>query len=356
MPRKKKPSQSKKPSLLFLESPQKVGMCKQVMPQPSAVNPRQVSCVPVDQQSSFTWVLPQFECSDTTVQRPRRAQHKNNSSDSTAQHRNSKKQSTAPKAGAVRKALANYIPLTILGSDELPVQKENHKVNLGICQKGGTHGQARLPTNKTSFMGSTYQGGKDGNSFARVQNSDALGQKHKCKQGSVAKGILVGKINCATNTEWNIPHRSAKCSSFSSPLYCVNRQTSVDSGDKEISLSDHFAQSVDEVFILPQVSTPTIDGLLPVASLRKNLDRLRDRGVHDVHNMILSCDGPEDCFDTCSGLNNDSSEETLSPEVWVQDTPEHEYGLKATWRRRPDIMQYLKDCGKLTSSDVLVGT
>ncbi|XP_078076123.1 RAD9, HUS1, RAD1-interacting nuclear orphan protein 1 [Mustelus asterias] len=335
MPRKKKPSQSKKPPLLFLESPQKVEKCRQMVPLPSAVNPRQASCVPVDQQSSFTWVLPQFEFSDTTIQRPRRGQHKNNTYDSTAKHRNSKKkQSVAPKPGAVRKAYVNYVPLTILGSD----------VTSNI-----------MPTSNTSGMESTYQGGRDDNSVARAQNSDAGGQKLKCRRGSVAKGILVGKINGAMSTEWNIPCRSVKCSSFSSPLYCVNRQTSADPGDKEISLSDHFTQSFDEVFILPQVSTPTIDGLLPVASMRKSTDRLRDRGS-DIHNMIPSYGRPEDSLDTYSGVNNDSSEESLTPDVWVQDTPEHEYGLKATWRRRPGIMQWLKDCGKLTSSDVLVGT
>ncbi|XP_078423706.1 RAD9, HUS1, RAD1-interacting nuclear orphan protein 1 [Cetorhinus maximus] len=353
MPRKKKPSQSKKPPLLFLESPQKGEKCRQVVPLPSAVNPRQVSCVPVD-QSSFTWVLPQFEFSDTTVQGPRQEQHKNNRSDRTAQHRNYKeKQSTAPKAGVVRKSHVNFVPLTFLGSDELPVQ-ENHKVHPSTCQKVGTHGQARLPTNKTSFMGKTYQGHKDDSSFGRVQNSDALGQKLKRRRRSMSKGILVGKISCAASTGWNIPHSSVKCSSFSSPLYCINRQTSADPGGKELSLSDHFAESFDEVFILPHVSTPTIDGFLPVASLKKNIGRLRDR-TPDIHNKIPFCGRAEDCLDTSSGLNNDSSEESLSSEVWVQDTPEREYGVKATWRRRPHIMQYLKDRGKLTNSDVLVG-
>ncbi|XP_067906803.1 RAD9, HUS1, RAD1-interacting nuclear orphan protein 1 [Heterodontus francisci] len=358
MPRKKKPSQSKKPPLLFLESPQKGEKCMQVVPLPAAVNPRQVACVPVDQKSSFTWVLPQFEFSDTIVRGPRREHKCNNKSDSTAQHRRNciKKQSAVPKAGTLRKSHVNFVPLTFLGSDELPVQKENHKIHLGACQKVGTHGQARLPTNKTSFMGSTYQRCRDDSSFGRVQNSDVLGPKLKCRARSVAKGILVGKMSSAKNTGWNIPHSSVKCSSFSPSLYYIKRQSGADSGDK-ISLSDqsdHFSQSSDEVFTLPQVSTPTIDGLLPIGSLRKNIGRLRDRQP-DRHDIPFH-GKRQDCLDICSGLNYDFSEESLSAEVLVQDTPEHEYGLKATWRRRPHIMQYLKDHGKLTSSEVLVDT
>ncbi|NXB19699.1 RHNO1 protein, partial [Rhagologus leucostigma] len=34
-----------------------------------------------------------------------------------------------------------------------------------------------------------------------------------------------------------------------------------------------------------------------------------------------------------------------SAAVLVTDTPEHEYGIKVTWRRRPHIMKYLRDQG-----------
>ncbi|KAF4804365.1 RAD9-HUS1-RAD1 interacting nuclear orphan 1 [Turdus rufiventris] len=40
--------------------------------------------------------------------------------------------------------------------------------------------------------------------------------------------------------------------------------------------------------------------------------------------------------------------------VLVTDTPEHEYGVKVTWRRRPHIMKYLREQGKLSSADILV--
>ncbi|XP_064265954.1 RAD9, HUS1, RAD1-interacting nuclear orphan protein 1 [Passer domesticus] len=40
--------------------------------------------------------------------------------------------------------------------------------------------------------------------------------------------------------------------------------------------------------------------------------------------------------------------------VLVTDTPEHEYGLKVTWRRRPHIMKHLRQQGKLSAADILV--
>ncbi|XP_005234472.2 RAD9, HUS1, RAD1-interacting nuclear orphan protein 1 [Falco peregrinus] len=43
-----------------------------------------------------------------------------------------------------------------------------------------------------------------------------------------------------------------------------------------------------------------------------------------------------------------------SPEVLVTDTPEHEYGIKVTWRQRPHLMKYLQERGKLSAADILV--
>lgn len=40
--------------------------------------------------------------------------------------------------------------------------------------------------------------------------------------------------------------------------------------------------------------------------------------------------------------------------VLVTDTPEHQYGVKVTWRRRPRLMRYLLDRGKLSAAGALV--
>ncbi|NP_001106350.1 uncharacterized protein LOC100127313 [Xenopus laevis] len=42
--------------------------------------------------------------------------------------------------------------------------------------------------------------------------------------------------------------------------------------------------------------------------------------------------------------------------VLAEDTPEHEYGVKNTWRRRQQLMSYLKARGRLKSNQILVPT
>ncbi|XP_035003097.2 RAD9, HUS1, RAD1-interacting nuclear orphan protein 1 isoform X2 [Hippoglossus stenolepis] len=42
------------------------------------------------------------------------------------------------------------------------------------------------------------------------------------------------------------------------------------------------------------------------------------------------------------------------PDILVADTPERDYGLKVTWRKRKDLMLMLKTRGLLSDSDVLI--
>lgn len=42
------------------------------------------------------------------------------------------------------------------------------------------------------------------------------------------------------------------------------------------------------------------------------------------------------------------------PDVLVADTPERDYGLKVTWRRRKGLMARMKDGGHLSDADVLI--
>ncbi|XP_057285018.1 RAD9, HUS1, RAD1-interacting nuclear orphan protein 1 [Pezoporus wallicus] len=56
------------------------------------------------------------------------------------------------------------------------------------------------------------------------------------------------------------------------------------------------------------------------------------------------------------GIDSCEGGELESAAVLVTDTPEHEYGVKVTWRQRPLIMKYLQDSGKLSAADVLVKT
>lgn len=43
-----------------------------------------------------------------------------------------------------------------------------------------------------------------------------------------------------------------------------------------------------------------------------------------------------------------------SRQVLAEDTPEHEYGVRVTWRRRQGLMKYLESRGRLQSSQVQV--
>lgn len=42
------------------------------------------------------------------------------------------------------------------------------------------------------------------------------------------------------------------------------------------------------------------------------------------------------------------------PDILVADTPERDYGLKVTWRRRKDLMTVMKERGHLSDSDMLI--
>ncbi|XP_009696685.1 PREDICTED: RAD9, HUS1, RAD1-interacting nuclear orphan protein 1 [Cariama cristata] len=52
------------------------------------------------------------------------------------------------------------------------------------------------------------------------------------------------------------------------------------------------------------------------------------------------------------GIDPDGKGESAA--VLVADTPEHEYGVKVTWRKRPHLMKYLRERGKLSATDILV--
>lgn len=53
-------------------------------------------------------------------------------------------------------------------------------------------------------------------------------------------------------------------------------------------------------------------------------------------------------------LSTDTTENLEPTAVLVKDTPEHEYGVKVTWRKRSRLMRYLREKGMLSPSDILV--
>ncbi|XP_053872312.1 RAD9, HUS1, RAD1-interacting nuclear orphan protein 1-like [Malaclemys terrapin pileata] len=61
---------------------------------------------------------------------------------------------------------------------------------------------------------------------------------------------------------------------------------------------------------------------------------------------------PHSGLDLCA----DTTESLEPTSVLVKDTPEHEYGVKVTWRKRSHLMRYLREKGMLSPSDILVKT
>ncbi|KAG2468908.1 RHNO1 protein, partial [Polypterus senegalus] len=91
--------------------------------------------------------------------------------------------------------------------------------------------------------------------------------------------------------------------------------------------------STDDAYTPPTVYTP-------VANLCSSVEE------HHKHSPVVDLRFLNYITQTpCAVHNND---------ILVQDTPEKEYGLKVTWRRRKTVMKYLKDRGKLSRSEILV--
>lgn len=88
----------------------------------------------------------------------------------------------------------------------------------------------------------------------------------------------------------------------------------------------------DSVFTPPQLRTPDADN-------HPHQDRVRgSEAWRDVACVLAP--SPSDTPPPCDTL--------------VQDTPEQQYGVKVTWRRRMEVMKFLKDRGKLSNREILV--
>ncbi|XP_029455827.1 RAD9, HUS1, RAD1-interacting nuclear orphan protein 1 isoform X2 [Rhinatrema bivittatum] len=108
------------------------------------------------------------------------------------------------------------------------------------------------------------------------------------------------------------------------------------------------------VFSPPNTETPEHSLLLSCRNLQSR-SSLREI----LEGRSTPCSKQQDvlCPDS-EGLNvsGGPSEDMTSMHVLVEDTPEHEYGVRITWRRRQELMKYLKARGMLKSSEILVKT
>ncbi|XP_067387112.1 RAD9, HUS1, RAD1-interacting nuclear orphan protein 1 [Emydura macquarii macquarii] len=93
------------------------------------------------------------------------------------------------------------------------------------------------------------------------------------------------------------------------------------------------------------------DVFSPPDLLTPELPSLRSYGCSGTFPQMntLAPQPPSD-LDLCA----DTLESLESTSVLVKDTPEHEYGVKVTWRKRSHLMRYLTEKRMLSASDILV--
>ncbi|XP_030069740.1 RAD9, HUS1, RAD1-interacting nuclear orphan protein 1 [Microcaecilia unicolor] len=107
----------------------------------------------------------------------------------------------------------------------------------------------------------------------------------------------------------------------------------------------------NSIFSPPNIQTPEYN---PFWTWKKMQNRSSPRDILE-EKMPCSKQHTILCQDF-KELNVSSStpKRMTSNHVLVEDTPEHQYGMRITWRRRQKLMKYLKERGKLKSSEILV--
>ncbi|XP_065492514.1 RAD9, HUS1, RAD1-interacting nuclear orphan protein 1 [Caloenas nicobarica] len=93
-----------------------------------------------------------------------------------------------------------------------------------------------------------------------------------------------------------------------------------------------------EVYSPPDVGTPQVPSITNWRC-SSTLPQLSSHAWHPEKELAFS-------IDSCGRGE--------SAAILVTDTPEHEYGVKVTWRQRPHLMKHLQERGKLGAADVLV--
>lgn len=99
-------------------------------------------------------------------------------------------------------------------------------------------------------------------------------------------------------------------------------------GASVLALNEFSTTEVSSIGLPPDVDTPKV--------IQEGISCLSSQSLH----LLL----PQPCTPPCQ----------QPPDVLVAETPERDYGVKVTWRRRRGLMLLLKDRGHLSDSDVLV--
>ncbi|XP_060932735.1 RAD9, HUS1, RAD1-interacting nuclear orphan protein 1 [Limanda limanda] len=167
--------------------------------------------------------------------------------------------------------------------------------------------------------------------------------------------------SAAVPDEGNLPHRSCrikKAVSCAQHVQLPKRQSSSIRKKKEERFSDGASSSsrcVDQAEASPirgEKRTVPANALTPDSTELSSIGPAPDVDTPKLIQEGRSCPSSPSVHlllaQSCSPPSNHP------PDILVADTPERDYGLKVTWRKRKGLMLLLKTRGLLSDSDVLI--
>ncbi|KAM7367278.1 hypothetical protein PAMP_015192 [Pampus punctatissimus] len=122
---------------------------------------------------------------------------------------------------------------------------------------------------------------------------------------------------------------SSRCLDESPPIQVTEKCSIPADGSSTPSTKEFSTTDVSSVFAPPDVDTPK-------AIQEGSSCPSSSSSIH----LLLA----QPCTPSCNQL----------PDILVADTPERDYGVKVTWRRRKGLMMLLKERGCLSDSDALI--
>nr|XP_033808312.1 tubby-related protein 3 isoform X2 [Geotrypetes seraphini] len=108
---------------------------------------------------------------------------------------------------------------------------------------------------------------------------------------------------------------------------------------------------INSIFSLPNIQTSENNPFWTCKKMQNRSsqrDMLEERMPYSKQHTMLCQDLKE------LNVSGSTPERMASMHVLVEDTPEHQYGMRITWRRRQKLMKYLKERGKLKSCEIQV--
>ncbi|XP_034382086.1 RAD9, HUS1, RAD1-interacting nuclear orphan protein 1 [Cyclopterus lumpus] len=299
MPRKA--LKTEKPPLLFLEHPVCGARLQNVPEVRAALNPKEFFTETQNSSALNSWVRPQFDPSVATALPVRRGRRKCPSAtsilDSCSQLSRKKSVCTFPSL-----------------SFQTRSRDQSH-------QPKSTRAKKSTESTVVSDTGNRPRGSCR---IMRMVSSAQYSDTPKKQTTSITKGNVERFPNGAAS--------SSRCSEQpKTPSIQVTEKCRISADGVSTPASNEFcATEVSSVSPPPDVDTP----------------KLTQGGSRCPPFTTLQLLPPQPCTPPCN----------QPPDILVADTPEQDYGVKVTWRRRRGLMMLLKERGHLSDSDALINS